>query len=41
VAEVSKEEGSSDANLYIIGVGQGIPLPDSGNTSDQWSAEAK
>jgi transposase-like protein len=44
VAEVSREEGISDATLYnwrTQAKQQGLPVPGSGKTSDQWSAEAK
>jgi len=44
VAEVSREEGISDATLYnwrTQAKEQGFPVPGSGKTSDQWSAESK
>jgi len=44
VAEVSREEGISDATLYnwrTQAKEQGLPVPGSGKTSDQWSAESK
>ncbi len=44
VAEVSREEGISDTTLHnwrTQAKQQGIPVPGSGKTSDQWSAEAK
>ena len=44
VTKVSREEGISDATLYnwrTQAKQQGSPVPGSGKTSDQWSAEAK
>jgi transposase len=44
IAEVAEQEGISDATLYTWrneAKQQGVPVPGSGKTSDQWSAEAK
>lgn len=44
VSEVAREEGISEATLYnwrTQAKQQGIPVPGSGKTSDNWSAEAK
>lgn len=44
IAEVSASEGISEATLYhwrSQAKQQGMPVPGSGKTSDQWSAEAK
>ena len=44
IAEVSAMEGISEATLYnwrLQAKEQGVPVPGSGKTSDQWSAEAK
>lgn len=44
IAEVAEQEGISDATLYTWrseAKQQGVPVPGSGKTSDQWSADAK
>ena len=44
VAEVSEMEGISEASLYnwrLQAKEQGAPVPGSGKTSNNWSAEAK
>ena len=44
ITEVAREEGISEATLYnwrTQAKQQGVPVPGSGKTSDNWSAEAK